>query len=138
MSEVSLSQLITPSKTVTLDFPGMEGFTVDLCHQSRESLLKIRKSCVTTKFDRQTRLPLESLNEEKFVNEYCSAIVKGWKGLKYSYLEELLLVDVSAFSPDDELPFTLDNLVLMMKNVDSFEKWVEDSVGDLQNFTKSK
>jgi len=138
MSEVSLSQLISPSRTVGIEFPGMEGFIVDLCHQSRENLLKIRKSCVTTKFDRATRLPIDSLNEDKFVNEYCSAIVKGWVGLKFSYLEELLLVDLKDHAPDEELPFTLDNLVTLMKNVDSFEKWVEDSVGDLQNFTKNK
>ena len=36
---------------------------------------------------------------DKFLTEYCKAIIKGWKGLKYNYLEELLLVDISASRP---------------------------------------
>ena len=53
MSEevVSLSSLMTPSKTVGLDFPGYTGMTVDICYLAREELIKLRKRCVTTKFN---------------------------------------------------------------------------------------
>ena len=52
---VSLSSLMTPSKTVTIDFPGMEGFTVDLCYLAREELLKLRNRCLKQKFNKKTR-----------------------------------------------------------------------------------
>ena len=65
----------------------------------REELVKLRKRCVTTKFDKKTRQPEETLDEEKFIVEYCKAVIKGWSGLKYRYLEELLLVDVGDLDP---------------------------------------
>lgn len=137
-SPISLASLLTPSKTVSIDFPGFNNTTVDLCYLSREELLKLRKKCVTTKFDKKTRQPEEVLDEEKFLTEYCKAVIKGWSGLKYRYLEELLLVDISELDPEDELPYTQDNAELLMKNSNTFDSWVTESVGDLENFTGRK
>ena len=135
---VSLASLMTPSKTVAIDFPGYAGMSVDLCYLAREELVKLRKKCVTTKFNKKTRQPEEELDEDKFLLEYCKAVIKGWKGLKYRYLEELLLVDVSALDPEDELPFTQENAELLMKNSSAMDTWVTETVGDLENFTGNK
>ena len=135
---ISLASLMTPSKTVTIDFPGYKGMTVDLCYLAREELLKLRKKCVTTKFSKKTRQPEEELDEEKFLTEYCKAVIKGWKGLKFRYLEELLLVDISELDPEDTLPFTQENAELLMKNANNFDTWVTETVGDLENFTSNK
>ena len=135
---VSLASLMTPSKTVAIDCPGCAGMSVDLCYLAREELLKLRKKCVSTKFDRKTRQPEEHLDEEKFLVEYCKAVIKGWKGLKYRYLEELLLVDISELDPDDELPYTQENAELLMKNASDFDSWLTETVGDLENFTSNK
>ena len=135
---ISLASLMTPSKTVTIDFPGYSGMKVDLCYLAREELIKLRKRCLTTKFNRKTRQPEEELDEEKFLTEYCNAVIKGWKGLKFRYLEVLLLVDISGQDPDDELMYTQENAELLMKNANDFDTWVTESVGDLENFTSNK
>jgi len=135
---ISLASLMTPSKTVSIDYPGYDGFKVDLCHLAREELLNLRKRCLSTKFDRKTRQPIEEIDDEKFLDEYCKAVIKGWKGLKFRYLEELLLVDVSNLDLDDELPYTKDNAELLMKNANNFDTWVTETVGDLENFTSNK
>ena len=135
---ISLASLMTPSKTVTIDFPGYAGMSVDLCYLAREELVKLRKKCVTTKFNKKTRQPEEELNEDKFLTEYCKAVIKGWKGLKYQYLEELLLVDVSALDPNDELKYTKENAELLMKNSSPFDTWVTETVSELENFTGNK
>jgi hypothetical protein len=135
---ISLASLMTASKTVAIDFPGYSGMAVSLCYLAREELLKLRKRCVITKFDKKTRQPEETLDEEKFIVEYCKAVIKGWSGLKYRYLEELLLVDISNLDPDDVLPYTQENAELLMKNSNGFDTWVTESVGDLENFTGSK
>ena len=137
-SPVSLASLMTPSKTVSIDFPGYKDMKVSLCYLGREELLKLRKKCVSTKFDKKTRQPEEILDEDKFLIEYCKAVIKTWSGLKFSYLEELLLVDVSAYDPEDELPYTQENAELLMKNSNVFDTWVTETVGDLENFTGSK
>lgn len=137
-SPISLSSLMTPSKTVTLDFPGYADMSVDLCYLAREELLKLRKRCITTKFNRKSRQPEEELDDEKFLIEYSKAVIKGWKGLKFRYLEELLLVDISNLDPDDELPYTQENAELLLKNAADFDTWVTETVGDLENFTSNK
>jgi|TARA_R110000822_G_scaffold197122_4_gene335045 hypothetical protein len=135
---VSLASLMTPSKTVTIDFPGYKGMTVALCYLAREELVKLRKKCITTKFNKKTHQPEEELDEERFLLEYCRAVIKGWKGLKYKYLEELLLVDISALNPEDELPYTQENSELLMRNATGFDTWVTETVSDLENFTGNK
>ena len=135
---VSLASLMAPSKTVTLDFPGYKDLQVDLCYLGRDELLNLRKKCVSTKFNKKTHQPEEALNEEKFLTEYCKAVIKGWTGFKYSYLEELLLVDISNLDPDDVLPFTQDNAETLMKNSNGFDTWVSETGSDLENFTGRK
>ena len=136
--KVSLASLLTPSKTVAVDFPALEGFSVDLCYLAREELIKLRSRCVSQKLNRKTRGFEETLDEDKFLTEYCKAVIKGWKGLKYKYLEELLLVDISNLDPNDELEFTVENAETLMKNGADFDTWVTEVTGDLENFTKVK
>ena len=138
MSDISLKSLMTPSKTVSIEFPGMEGFEVDLCYLAREELIKLRKRTITTKFNRRTHQPEEVLDEDKFLTEYTTAVIKGWRGLKISYLEELLLVDTEGLDSNQELPYSAEEAEILMKNSNTFDTWVTEAVGDLENFTRSK
>ena len=135
---VSLASLLTPSKTVAVDFPTLEGFSVQLCYLAREELIKLRSRCVSQKLNKRTRAFEETLDENKFLTEYCKGVIKGWKGLKYKYLEELLLVDISGLNPEDELEFSIENAETLMKNATDFDTWVTEVTGDLENFTKTK
>ena len=136
--KVSLASLLTPSKTVTVDYPEFEGFSVQLCYLSREELVKLRARCLSQKFNRKTRGFEEILDDDKFIVEYCKAVIKGWKGLKYKYLEKMLLLDVSSVDLEDELPYTQEDAEIMMKNASDFDTWVTEVVADLENFTSRK
>ena len=135
---VSLSSLMTPTKTVSIDFPVYPGMSVSVCYLAREELVRLRKKCTHTKFNKRTHQPEEELNEEKFLTEYCKAVIKGWSGLKYRYLEELLLVDISSLDADDDLAFTQDNAETLMKNSNLFDTWITETGSELENFTESK
>ena len=136
--KVSLASLLTPSKTVTVDYPGFSGFSVDLCYLAREELVKLRSRCLSQKFNKKTRAFEEDLDDEKFLVEYCSAVIKGWKGLKYTYLEKMLLVDLSQVDKNGELAYSQEDAEILMKNAPDFDTWVTETVGDLENFTQSK
>ena len=135
---VSLKSLLTPSKTVGMEFPGMEGFNIKLTYLAREELLKLRNRSVKQVLNKRTRAYEEQLDNDKFLEEYSKAVIKGWKGLKYKYLEELLLVDTSEVNLEDELEWTHENAEILMKNSGDFDNWVSETVGELENFTKSK
>ena len=90
---MELKKLMVDSKSAWIDFPGLEGFEVEVVNLSRKELTGIRKRCTTNKFDRKTRQLTESLDEEKFVEEFADKSIKNWRGLKLEFLETLLLVD---------------------------------------------
>ncbi len=136
--KVSLASLLTPSKTVTIDYPGIDGFEVDLCYLARDELLKLRTKCLTQKFNKKTRAFEEQLDEDKFLVHYVKGVIKDWKGLKYESLQELLLVDITDKDPETELEFTQDNAEILMRNSGDFDTWVTETVGDLENFTETK
>ena len=136
--KVSLASLLTPSKTVAVDYPSLEGFTVNICYLAREELLKLRNKCLSQKLNRKTRAFEDTLDEDKFLTEYCKAVIKGWSGMKYKYLEELLLVDISGVDPEQELEFSQENAETLMKNASDFDTWVTEVTSDLEHFTKTK
>ena len=98
---MELKSLLVDSKTAWVEFPGLEGFEVELANLSRKELVNLRKNCSSNKFNRKTRsINEESLDENKFVSEFSKATIKGWKGLKLKYLEDLILVDLSGQDPE--------------------------------------
>jgi len=123
---------------MSVEFPGYEGFKITVTYLAREELLKLRKKAITTKINRRTRQPEEELNEEVFLKEYTKAVIKGWSGLKMKYLVQLIPVDEDKIADmEAELPFTLDNALIMMENSNDFDAWLTETVGDLANFTKT-
>jgi hypothetical protein len=136
---MDLKSLLVDSKTAWVDFPGMEGFEVELANLSRKELVALRKRCTTNKFDRKLRVFNEELDESKFLVEFTDAVVKNWKGLKLKYLEDMILVDISNQDPEVEMPFTQDNAKLLVENSQEFDNWLNEVVFDLENFrSKSK
>lgn len=125
-----------PSKAVNVEYPGMPGFTIELCFLSRETLQTIRKKSTKTTF--KNRQPVEELNDELFLELYVKACVKGWKGLKLKYLEQLAPVDLSDSDPETELDYSEENALYLMKASTNFDAFVSEQVADLGNFSKNK
>ena len=96
-----------------------------------------RKKCIKTKFDRKTHQAVEELDDDKFVSEFTKATVKGWRGLKLKYLEEILLVDLKNNDPETELEFNFDNAVSLVSSSTDFDNWINEVVFDLANFRRA-
>ena len=133
MTTLSLKTLLVPSKSVQVEYPGMPGFVVDLAFLSRETLLSIRKKSTKTSF--KNRQASEEFNEDLFLQLYVENAVKGWTGLKLSYLEQLAPVDLTGQNMDDELNYTPENALYLMKNSSNFDAFISEQVTDLGNFS---
>ena len=134
---MELKSMLLPEKVVTFDFPGCEGFEIDLCFLSRESNQAILKKCQKTVIDPKTRQPKEEFDDELFLQLYVKSIIKGWSGLKLKYVKELVLVDVPEDQEDLELDYTEANALDLMKNSTILDSWVSEMIKDLANFTQS-
>ena len=122
------------TKAVWIDFPGLEGFSVEIANLSRKELTGLRKKCTSTKFDRKTRQAVEELDEEKFITEFSRSVIKNWKGLTLEHLETLILVDISKQNPKQELEFTEENAETLVSSSTEFDTWLNEVVFDLDNF----
>ena len=131
---MELKSLLVDSKTTWVEFPGLNGFEVELANLSRKELTSLRKKCTINKFNRKTRQFEDELNDEKFVVEFTKATVKNWKGLKLEYLQDLLLVDLKDQNPDDEMEFSETNAQVLVENSSEFDNWLNEVVFDLENF----
>ena len=113
---MDLKSLLVDSKTTWVEFPGLDGFEVELANLSRKELIALRKRCTQNKFNRKTRAFEEVLDDDKFIKEFTEATVKSWKGLKLSYLEDLVLVELGNNEPESMLPYTDENAQQLVEN----------------------
>tara|TARA_B100000575_G_scaffold234585_1_gene196168 strand:- start:156 stop:605 length:450 start_codon:yes stop_codon:yes gene_type:complete len=136
---MELKKLMVDTKSVWVDFTGIDGFSVEVVNLSRKELTALRKKCTTTKFNRRTRQPEENLDEEKFVTEFSNASIKNWKGLTLEKLQDLLLIDIGDQDPKAELEYSPENAETLVNNSSEFDTWLNEVVFDLDNFrTESK
>jgi hypothetical protein len=131
--EISLKSLLVPSKTVEVEYPGMPGFNIKLGFMSRETLINLRKKATKNTF--KNRQVQDEFNEDLFLELYVDAAIKSWDGLKFSYVNLLVPVDVSGFDPEDSLAYSKDNALMLMKNSSQFDNFISEQVSDLANFT---
>ena len=131
---MELKSLLVDSKTTWVEFPGLDGFEVELANLSRKELIALRKTCTENKFNRKTRMFEESLNEDKFVTVFTEKTVKNWRGLKLKFLEDLVLVDLKGQNQNEEMPYSQENAEQLVENSSEFDNWLNEVVFDLDNF----
>ena len=135
---MDLKSLLVDSKTTWVEFPGLDGFEVELANLSRKELIALRKRCTQNKFNRKTRAFEEVLDDDKFIKEFTEATVKSWKGLKLSYLEDLVLVELGNNEPESMLPYTDENAQQLVENSNEFDNWLNEVVFDLEHFRSAE
>tara|TARA_E500000318_G_scaffold111151_2_gene128690 strand:- start:373 stop:822 length:450 start_codon:yes stop_codon:yes gene_type:complete len=131
---MELKKLMVDTKSMWIDFTGIDGFSVEVVNLSRKELTALRKKCTTTKFNRRTRQPEENLDEDKFITEFSAASIKNWKGLTLEKLQDLLLIDIGDQDPKAELEYSQDNAETLVSNSSEFDTWLNEVVFDLDNF----
>ena len=118
---MNLEALMVDTKSAWIEFPEAPGLEVEVNNLSRKEITNLRKRCITTKFNRKTRIMEEDT-------------VVGWRGFKLKYLEDLLLVDLTDNDPEGELEYNQENAEQLVNNSTEFDNWLNEVVFDLANF----
>jgi hypothetical protein len=132
---LSLKNLLVQSKAVEVDYPGFNDFKVNVVFLSRETLVGLRKKATKVTF--KNRQPVEELDDKLFLQLYVAACIKGWSGLKLSYLEQLAPVDITGQDADAVLEYDADNALFLMQSSANFDAFISETVTELSNFTKT-
>ncbi len=133
---MELKSLLAETKEIEIEFPGMDEFVVKVVYLSKEQLRKIGEKSKTIGFDKKTHQPTESIDDKLFTKLYVEKALVGWKGLKYEYLQELVLVDPSTLPEEGELEYTKGNAVELVNSSKDFDSWISSVISDISLFNK--
>jgi len=90
-----LATAIIDSKTIETEYSAYDGLTISLAHLSRDELKAIRKKATTVKYSKKTRQQEEETDSDLFQELWVKAIIVGWKGFKFKYLEDMLPITLA-------------------------------------------
>ena len=120
------------------EFPDIECFEVNLRYLTREDLMKIRNASLTYKFNKRTRQREEEIDNEKFLDHYAEKAIVGWKGLKVKHLPVLLPVDISSMDANENIEYSEEEALELLKSSTVFDQFVTDAMNDFEQFSKQK
>ena len=123
-------------KVTAVEFPDIDGFVVNLCYVGRDRMMKIRNQSLEYKYNKRTRQREEEVNNEKFLELYAEAVIKGWTGLSVRGLATLLPIDITSMNAREDVPYTAEDALLLLKNSTIFDQFVTDSLNNFEVFER--
>jgi hypothetical protein len=133
-----IKNLIAKETTSWVEFPDIDGFEVNIRYLTREDLMKVRNASLTFKFNKRTRQREEEIDNDKFLEHYAEKAIVGWRGLKAKHLPVLVPVDISDMDPNEEVEYTDEDAIELLKNSSIFDQFITDCMNDFEQFSKKK
>ena len=125
-------------KIVEVEYPDIEGFFIEVCYLSREELQKIRKKSSKVSWNKITRQREEEVNDDLFLKHYAEKAVRGWRGLQIKHLAEMLPVDLEGANLDEDVPYTMDDALDLLRYSPDFDRFLGDVMNDLTIFAQEE
>ena len=133
-----IKKLIAQTQSAWIDFPDIDGFSVNLVYLQREDLQKIRNASLTYKFNKRTRQREEEVDNDRFLDAYAEKAIIGWKGLRYKHLPALMPADISKVDAEEEIEYSNEDAIDLLKNSTIFDQFITDAMNDFEQFSKKK
>ena len=133
-----IKNMIAKESSTWVTFPEIEGFEVNLRFLTREDLLKIRTASLVFKFNKRTRQREEEVDSAKFLEAYAEKAIAEWRGLRVKHLPLLLPVDISSMDPEENIDYSEEEALELLKNSTIFDQFVTDTMNDFEQFYKTK
>ena len=100
--------------------------------------MKVRNASLSYKFNKRTRQREEEVDNDRFLEAYAEKAIAGWKGLKIKHLPVLLPVDISSMDANEEVEYSNEDAIELLKNSTIFDQFITDSMNDFEQFSKKK
>jgi hypothetical protein len=133
-----IKSLLVKETSTWVEYPDIDGFEVNLRYLTREDLLKVRNASLTLKFNKRTRQKEEEVDSAKFIENYAERAIAGWRGLKIKHLPLLVPVDITGMNPNEDVEYSEEDAVEMLKNSPAFDQFVSDTLNDFEQFSRKK
>ena len=100
--------------------------------------MKVRNASLTYKFNKRTRQREEEVYNDRFLENYAARAILGWKGLKIKHMPALMPVDISGMDGEENIEYSSDDAIELLKNSTIFDQFVTDTMNDFEQFSKKK
>jgi len=133
-----ISNLIAKETITEIEYPDIEGFFIKVAYLNREELIRIRNASLTYKFNKRTRQREEEIDQDKFLEAYTKKAIRGWTGLYMKDLPQLVPVDLSGANANEEIKYSEEEALELIKNSSIFDQFSTDAMNDLEQFSVKK
>ena len=133
-----IKKMMAEKSSIWVDYPDVDGFSVNLNYLTREDLMKVRNSSLTYKFNKRTRQREEEVDNDRFLENYAEKAIIGWKGLKVKHMPALMPVDISGMDVDDDIEYSNEDAIELLKNSTVFDQFITDCMNDFEAFSRKK
>lgn len=133
-----ISNLIAKETITEIEYPDIEGFFIKVAYLNREELIRIRNTSLTYKFNKRTRQREEEIDQDKFLEAYTKKAIRGWRGLYMKDLPQLVPVDLTSSDADEEIKYSEEEALELIKNSSIFDQFITDAMNDLEQFSVNK
>jgi len=80
----------------------------------------------------------EEIDNDRFLENYAEKAIMGWKGLKVKHMPALMPVDISGIDGEDNIEYSSEDAIELLKNSTVFDQFVTDTMNDFEQFSKKK
>ena len=133
-----IKKMMAEQSSVWVDYPDIDGFSINLKYLTREDLMKIRNASLTYKFNKRTRQREEEVDNDRFLENYAEKAIIGWKGLKVKHMPALMPVDITGMDAEENIDYSNEDAIELLKNSTVFDQFVTDAMNDFEQFSKKK
>jgi hypothetical protein len=130
-----LKDLQINKNEVVVAFPRFKSFKLNMRYIPRDELAAIREKTVTISFNRVTRTREEQVDTDKFMDTYIQKAITGWSGLTYEIITALVPVQVDASKLQEEIPYSHEDALWLVKNSTEFDTFISDTMNDVNLFS---
>ena len=104
----------------------------------KTEMTRLNGQFTKSKFNPKSHQKEEDLDIEGLKKRICEIGVKGWKGVTPRWLSTMIPIDMDKVeNPDEEIPFSLEELEDLTKYSYGLDGWIFENVRDGENFNKN-
>jgi hypothetical protein len=131
-----LNKIAQTEKTIEVTYPETD-FKLNLAYVPKERLQKIRQKALKQVWNASTRVSEEEVDNDIFLQEYSSAVIKGWSGLTVEVLATLMAIDTTGtdLTPDSIVDYTAEDAQSIFENSSEFDGWITTVINDVERFS---
>ena len=127
-----IDEAIEKGVSTWVEYPGIDGFVVQVGFVGKEDFFKITDEAKTTAWVKHRRE--EKIDRVKLTKKWAKKAILGWRGLTLGKLRELIPIEVRPEDEDEEVPCDDENKFALLYNSTDFDIWLTEVSTSPENF----